>query len=286
MNILIVGGTGTIGTKLVESLSKKDYHIVLLSRNPKKYSKKFDKNVSLVDWNTNNSDLLKDINIVIKLSGESVMQIWTKTIKKKIKSSRVDITKDLKNFLEMNHIKPQTLINASAVGFYARKDAVYRESVDEFSPNGDTFLADVCKLNEESCDIFTKEGIRVVNLRIGVVLTKEFYNLVRFFPHIGVKNHFFPWIHIDDVVDGKIKAITDYGAFVDLGGYDSLLHSSDITYKRIAHPSEVLKIDQKVKVKIIKVDPEKNRVSVGMKQLEEDPWHKVKDSLKINTKNI
>ncbi len=154
MNILIVGGTGTIGTKLVESLSKKDYHIVLLSRNPKKYSKKFDKNVSLVDWNTNNSDLLKDINIVIKLSGESVMQIWTKTIKKKIKSSRVDITKDLKNFLEMNHIKPQTLINASAVGFYARKDAVYRESVDEFSPNGDTFLADVCKLNEESCDIF------------------------------------------------------------------------------------------------------------------------------------
>ena len=200
MNILIVGGTGTIGTKLVESLSKKDHHIVLLSRNPKKYSKKFDENVSLVDWNTNNSDLLKDINIVIKLSGESVMQIWTKKIKKKIKSSRVDITKDLKNFLEMNHIKPQMLINASAVGFYARKDAVYRESVDEFSPNGDTFLADVCKLNEESCDIFIKEGIRVVNLRIGVVLTKEFYNLVRFFPHIGAKNHFFPWIHIDDVV--------------------------------------------------------------------------------------
>ena len=200
MNILIVGGTGTIGTKLVESLSKKDHHIVLLSRNPKKYSKKFDEYVSLVDWNTNNSDLLKDINIVIKLSGESVMQIWTKKIKKRIKSSRVDITKDLKNFLEMNHIKPQMLINASAVGFYARKDAVYSESVDEFSPNGDTFLADVCKLNEESCDIFTKEGIRVVNLRIGVVLTKEFYNLVRFFPHIGAKNHFFPWIHIDDVV--------------------------------------------------------------------------------------
>ena len=64
MNILIVGGTGTIGTKLVESLSKKDHHIVLLSRNPKKYSKKFDENVSLVDWNSNNSDLLKDINIL------------------------------------------------------------------------------------------------------------------------------------------------------------------------------------------------------------------------------
>ena len=100
--------------------------------------------------------------------------------------------------------------------------------------------------------------------------------------HKEVREERFLQLKLDDVVDGKIKAITDYGAFVDLGGYDSLLHSSDITYKRIAHPSEVLKIDQKVKVKIIKVDPEKNRVSVGMKQLEEDPWHKVKDSLKIN----
>ena len=100
--------------------------------------------------------------------------------------------------------------------------------------------------------------------------------------HKEVRAERFLQLKLDDVVDGKIKAITDYGAFVDLGGYDSLLHSSDITYKRIAHPSEVLKIDQKVKVKIIKVDPEKNRVSVGMKQLEEDPWHKVKDSLKIN----
>ena len=226
MNILIVGGTGTIGTKLVESLSKKDHHIVLLSRNPKKYSKKFDENVSLVDWNTNNSDLLKDINIVIKLSGESVMQIWTKKIKKRIKSSRVDITKDLKNFLEMNHIKPQMLINASAVGFYARKDAVYIESVDEFSPNGDTFLADVCKLNEESCDIFTKEGIRVINLRIGVVLTKEFYNLVRFVPHLGAKNHFFPWIHIDDVV-----GFIEFSMTHDIKGPFNLVSPNPITHQ-------------------------------------------------------
>lgn len=100
--------------------------------------------------------------------------------------------------------------------------------------------------------------------------------------HKEVREERFLQLKLNDVVTGKIKAITDYGAFVDLGGYDSLLHSSDITYKRIAHPSEVLKIDQKVEVKIIKVDPEKNRVSVGMKQLEEDPWTGVKDSLKVN----
>tara|TARA_B100000686_G_scaffold354715_1_gene466610 strand:+ start:2031 stop:3728 length:1698 start_codon:yes stop_codon:yes gene_type:complete len=102
--------------------------------------------------------------------------------------------------------------------------------------------------------------------------------------HKEVREERFLQLKLNDVVTGKIKAITDYGAFVDLGGYDSLLHSSDITYKRIAHPSEVLKIDQKVEVKIIKVDPEKNRVSVGMKQLEEDPWTNVKDSLKVNDK--
>ncbi len=97
-----------------------------------------------------------------------------------------------------------------------------------------------------------------------------------------VREERFLQLKLGDVVDGKIKAITDYGAFVDLGSYDSLLHSSDITYKRIGHPSEVLKIDQQVKVKIIKVDPEKNRVSVGMKQLEDDPWNNVKDKFNVN----
>ena len=65
--------------------------------------------------------------------------------------------------------------------------------------------------------------------------------------HKEVREERFLQLKLDDIVEGKIKAITDYGAFVDLGGYDSLLHSSDITYKRIGHPSEVLKIDQQVK---------------------------------------
>ena len=133
MNILIVGGTGTIGTHLVHSLSKQDCKIFLLSRNPKKYHKKFDQNISLISWNTNNSNLLKDIDIVVKLSGESVLKFWTKKIKKKILSSRANITKDLRNFLEINDIKPKVIINASAVGYYAKNDAIYNGSVDEFS---------------------------------------------------------------------------------------------------------------------------------------------------------
>ena len=102
--------------------------------------------------------------------------------------------------------------------------------------------------------------------------------------HKELREERFSQLALGDVVEGRIKAITDYGAFVDLNGYDSLLHSSDITYRRIGHPSEVLKIDQIVNVKIIKVDPEKNRVSCGLKQLEEDPWTKVEGKFKVGDK--
>jgi small subunit ribosomal protein S1 len=102
--------------------------------------------------------------------------------------------------------------------------------------------------------------------------------------HKELREERFSQLALGDEVEGRVKAITDYGAFVDLGGYDSLLHSSDITYRRIGHPSEVLKIDQVVKVKIIKVDPEKNRVSCGLKQLEEDPWTKVEGKFNIGDK--
>ena len=102
--------------------------------------------------------------------------------------------------------------------------------------------------------------------------------------HKELREERFSQLALGDVVEGRVKAITDYGAFVDLGGYDSLLHSSDITYRRIGHPSEILKIDQILKVKIIKVDPEKNRVSCGLKQLEEDPWTKIEGKFNIGDK--
>jgi small subunit ribosomal protein S1 len=74
------------------------------------------------------------------------------------------------------------------------------------------------------------------------------------------------------VIDGTVKNITDYGAFVDLGGIDGLLHVTDIAWRRVNHPTEVLSIGQTVKVKIIKINHETHRISLGMKQLLEDPW--------------
>ncbi len=75
------------------------------------------------------------------------------------------------------------------------------------------------------------------------------------------------------VIEGVVKNITDYGAFVDLGGIDGLLHVTDIAWRRVNHPTEVLNIGQTVKVKVIKINHDTHRISLGMKQLQDDPWH-------------
>ncbi len=75
------------------------------------------------------------------------------------------------------------------------------------------------------------------------------------------------------IVKGVVKNITDYGAFVDLGGIDGLLHITDLAWRRVKHPSEVLAVGDEVEAKILKFDQEKNRVSLGIKQMGDDPWH-------------
>ena len=72
--------------------------------------------------------------------------------------------------------------------------------------------------------------------------------------------------------EGVVKNITEYGAFVDLGGVDGLLHVTDMAWRRINHPSEILTIGQSIKVQVIKINKDTHRISLGMKQLEEDPW--------------
>jgi small subunit ribosomal protein S1 len=87
-------------------------------------------------------------------------------------------------------------------------------------------------------------------------------------------------------VKGIIKNLTDYGAFVDLGGIDGLLHITDMAWKRVKHPSEIVNVGDEVDVKILKYEREKQRVSLGIKQLGEDPWQAIKTRYPVNTKLI
>ncbi len=86
-----------------------------------------------------------------------------------------------------------------------------------------------------------------------------------------------------DAVDGIVKNITEYGAFVDLGGVDGLLHVTDMAWRRVNHPSEILTIGETIKVQIIKINKETHRISLGMKQLQEDPWSNVADRFPLES---
>ena len=86
------------------------------------------------------------------------------------------------------------------------------------------------------------------------------------------------------IIDGVVKNITDYGAFVDLGGIDGLLHVTDMSYKRVNHPSEVIAIGDTVRVQIIRINQDTQRISLGMKQLESDPWEGVAAKYPVGAK--
>ena len=87
-----------------------------------------------------------------------------------------------------------------------------------------------------------------------------------------------------DTIDGVVKNVTDYGAFVDLGGVDGLLHVTDMAWRRVNHPSEIVSIGETIKVQVIRVNKETQRISLGMKQLLPDPWESVEEKYPIGTK--
>ena len=90
-------------------------------------------------------------------------------------------------------------------------------------------------------------------------------------------------LKVGDILEGTVKNITDFGAFIDLGGIDGLLHITDITWGRINHPSEKLTIGETIQVKIIDYDPETVRVSLGLKQLQSEPWEGIEEKYPINS---
>src|SRR5213078_5051389 len=87
-------------------------------------------------------------------------------------------------------------------------------------------------------------------------------------------------------VTGVVKNLTDYGAFIDLGGIDGLLHVTDMSYGRITHPNEMLQVGQEITVKVLKFDRAKERVSLGIKQLEPDPWETVVERYPVHGRVI
>ncbi len=93
----------------------------------------------------------------------------------------------------------------------------------------------------------------------------------------GVREKVLSTMNVGDVMEGTVKNITDFGVFVDLGGVDGLLHITDLSWGRVSHPSEVVQLDQKIEVKVLDYDKDRQRISIGLKQLQSHPWEGVEN---------
>lgn len=131
---------------------------------------------------------------------------------------------------------------------------------------GQTVVASILKLNK-------KRGNIIISRR--KYLTEQ---------RSEVRKQVLDTLSEGQVIQGQVKNITNYGAFVDLGGVDGLLHITDMTWGRIAHPSELLRVGQTVAVKVLSFDKNNEKISLGMKQLSDNPWQKVSESVKVGDK--
>jgi uncharacterized protein (TIGR01777 family) len=227
MNILITGGTGLIGQILTKKLLLENYNVSVITRDSKKAKELLYEKVNIIegDVSTGGSwqELVNDFDIIINLAGEPIsISRWTIDKKRKIYQSRIMSTKNLVEAINKN-TKVKLFINASAVGYYGiQKDD---RKINENEICGNDFLAQLCNdWEKESKKINLKnENIRLINLRIGIVLSdkggaiskiKKIFNLY-IGGNIGLGNNWFPWIHIDDLINIFIFSINNkniYGA--------------------------------------------------------------------------
>jgi 4-hydroxy-3-methylbut-2-enyl diphosphate reductase len=99
-----------------------------------------------------------------------------------------------------------------------------------------------------------------------------------------MRDQVFTQVSPGDILEGTVRRLTDYGAFVDLGGIDGLLHISEMSWMRISHPREVLKEGQKIKVMVLRLDPEAGKISLGLRQVLPDPWNLIRENYRVGQK--
>src|SRR4026209_1965638 len=144
--------------------------------------------------------------------------------------------------------------------------------VDAFLPGSQIALRRVPNVDELLGQNFEFKIIKLNKRRRNIVVSRR---VILEAERAGKRERLMKELQKDQVRKGIVKNITDFGAFVDLGGIDGLLHITDMSWGRVSHPSELVSIGDRVKVKVLSFDPEKERISVGMKQLTPYPWEDV-----------
>lgn len=238
MRVIITGGTGTIGRALAADLVG-DYEVVVLSRNPDNY-KNMPSGVKMVQWDAKTAagwgELADGAFAIVNLAGAGVAdKRWTADRKKLIKDSRVWAGQAVSQAVHSAKVKPQVVVQASAIGFYGDRE---NELLDEESLAGSGFLPDVVKAWEQSTRSVETMGVRRVVTRIGVVLTMAggaLPQLVQPFQlwaggPIGNGEQWLSWVHIDDAVRGIRDLMEDSAA----SGVYNLTTTSPVRNEEIA----------------------------------------------------
>ncbi len=229
LRVTITGATGLIGRPLIAALRERDAEVTVLSRDPARVKEQTaaegsapgaggSASVQAVRWDLMRepapADALAGRDAVVHLAGENVAQRWTATARREIRESRVRGTRHLVEGLGAADPRPSTLVSASAIGYYG---AHGEEPIDEDVPAGTDFLAGVCAEWELEAERASGLGMRVVEVRTGVVLSGEGGALEKMLPAfkrgvggpVAGGRQYVSWIHRDDLVGVILAAIED-----------------------------------------------------------------------------
>ncbi len=208
MEIAVIGASGSIGKVLVDRLEAAGHQVIGVSRSPRE------------GWRELGPECLAGAEAVVNLAGDRIDKRWNESNKKAFWQSRVGLAQDISRWIEAMDTPPRVWVNASAIGIYGDGGD---QVLDEDSPVGEGYLAELCEAWEEAASIPASSGknveentvTRIVHARIGVVLGKStmaWQRMAKVFSlglggRLGSGAQWFPWVHMDDVVGGLIHAL-------------------------------------------------------------------------------
>tara|TARA_B100000575_G_scaffold127218_1_gene101397 strand:- start:1456 stop:2763 length:1308 start_codon:yes stop_codon:yes gene_type:complete len=229
--------------------------------------------ISLNEFRNSDGEIKINVGDEIEVALEAVEDGYGETRISREKARKISTWKMLEEALETGEFVTGNILNRVKGGF-----AVEVDVVKAFLPGS---LVDVRPVKEAPDLENTTQDFKVIKLdykRNNVVLSRK---AVLEKNNSEVKVELLKNLEEGQIVKGVVKNITDYGAFIDLGGLDGLLHITDISWSRVTNPSDHLNIGEEIDVKVLSFDKEKLRVSLGLKQIHNDPWESVESSYSV-----
>ena len=229
--------------------------------------------ISLDEFRNNNGDVSIEVGDEVEVALEAVEDGYGETRISREKARKISTWKMLEEALETGEFVTGKILNRVKGGF-----AVEIDVVKAFLPGS---LVDVRPVKEAPDIENTIQDFKIIKLdykRNNVVLSRK---AVLEKNNSEVKVELLKNLEEGQTVKGVVKNITDYGAFIDLGGLDGLLHITDISWSRVTNPSEHLNVGEEIDVKVLSFDKEKLRVSLGLKQIHNDPWENVESNYSV-----